>query len=347
MAKANSIRDIARHAGVSVASVSNVLNGKLEKVSADTAQRIRDLVKELDYQPNMTARTLSSGKSRLIGLVFPVTIVDEKFITLIGENPFYGEFFDGVETILSPAGYDVIISGLRPDQDCSEWVRRRGLDGVIFLGSYSRPMLEKLESEGIAVILTDTDPELGNTFYSIGVDDALGARLAVECLVALGHRRIALAGSATENSYVNRRRRAGYLEALVAAGLEVDASLMFEDNVSFGGGGRVTEKLLNLDVRPTAVFAFADSMAMGIISAMGSAGFQVPRDLSVVGFDDLAIFRQIHPGLTTVRQDVMGKGSLAAQQLLRRLGGETGMEKQVTLPLSLVVRGSTAEARGT
>lgn len=342
MAKANSIRDIARHAGVSVASVSNVLNGKLEKVSAETAQRIRDLVKELDYQPNLTARTLSSGKSRLIGLVFPVTIVDEKFITLIGENPFYGEFFDGVETVLSPAGYDVIISGLRPDQDCSEWVRRRGLDGVIFLGSYSKDMLEKLEAEGIAVILTDTDPELGEAFHSVGVDDALGARLAVECLVALGHRRIALAGSATENSHVNRSRRQGYLDALTAAGLPIDPELLFEDNVSFSGGLRMTERMLRLKNRPTAVFAFADSMAMGIISAMASAGYQVPRDLSVVGFDDLAIFRQIHPGLTTIRQDVVGKGSLAAQVLLDRLNGRPVTERRRVLPLTLVTRGSTA-----
>ncbi|HTH13500.1 MAG TPA: LacI family DNA-binding transcriptional regulator, partial [Spirochaetia bacterium] len=97
MAKTSSIRDIARHAGVSVASVSNVLNGKLEKVSAETARRIRDVARDLDYQPNLTARSLSSGKSRLVGLVFPVTIVDEKTIRLIGENPFYGEFFDGVE----------------------------------------------------------------------------------------------------------------------------------------------------------------------------------------------------------------------------------------------------------
>jgi len=345
MAKTSSIRDIARHAGVSVASVSNVLNGKLEKVSAETARRIRDVARDLDYQPNLTARSLSSGKSRLVGLVFPVTIVDEKTIRLIGENPFYGEFFDGVEGVFNPLGYDLLIQGLRPDQDCSEWVRRRGLDGVIFLGSYSPSMLAKLEEEGISVLLIDTEPELENTFASVGIDDAEGARIACRHLIGLGHRRIALAGSGTTSSYVNRQRRDGYLAALAEAHIPVDPTLMFEHNVSFGGGARMAEDLLALPELPTAVFAFADSMALGIYNTLSSRGIRVPDQISIVGFDDLAIFRHLFPGLTTVRQDVLGKGVMAATQLLKHMEGEAGLPRKTLLPLTLVIRGSTAAPR--
>jgi LacI family transcriptional regulator len=341
LAKNSSIRDIAARAGVSVASVSNVLNGKLEKVSAETARRIRELVKEFDYQPNMAARSLSMGKSQLVGLVLPLTVAEEQLIGLIGENPFYGEFFDGVESVLRVEGYDVILAGFRPEQNFSDWVRRRGLDGVILVGSYSHPMLDKLQSEGVAVILTDTEPELQHAFPNVGVDDAQGAYLATRHLVELGHRAIALAGGDTANSYVNACRENGYLKALAEAGLKADPALRYVNNVSLGGGMRIAQEILASPKRPDAVFCTADTLALGMMSVFQSGGLRVPEDCSVIGFDDLAIFRQLPPGLTTIRQDVVGKGAAAARLLLRQLSGENLGEMRLELPVSLVVRGST------
>jgi len=344
LAKTHSIRDIAQLAGVSVASVSNVLNGKLDKVSAETAQRITALVKQLDYQPNMAARSLSMGKSQLVGLVLPVTVAEEQLIGLIGENPFYGEFFDGVEGVLRGQGYDVILAGFRPNQDFSDWVRRRGLDGVILLGSYSRPMLDKLEREGVPVILTDTEPELQDCFANVGIDDEAGAWLATRHLIGLGHRRIALAGGDTAHSYVNTCRERGYLRALAEAGLAADPRWRYINNVSMGGGMRIARQILASPDRPDAIFATADTLALALINVFQAEGLRVPGDLSVIGFDDLAIFRSLHPGLTTIRQDVVGKGAASANLLLRRLGGDALEGLRLELPLSLVVRDSTGPA---
>lgn len=342
MAKKYSIRDIAHLAGVSVASVSNVLNGKMDRVSAETAKRIQDLFTKLDYQPNLTARSLSSGKSRLVGLVFPVTIHGEKAISLIGENPFYGEFFDGVENVLRNQNYDIILAGFRPEHDCSDWVRQRSLDGVIFLGSFSFSMLEGLERRGVPVVLTDSEPSYRSQFCSVGVDDEAGAFMATNHLISLGHRRIALAGGDTSSSFINASRENGYRRALESHGIGFDPDRIFRDTVSMGGGRRIAERMLASADRPSAVFAMADTLAIGIISVCLDRGLQIPRDLSVTGFDDLAIFRYLSPGLTTIRQDVTGKGSAAAERLLQRLNGDTPQPRYHPMPLSLVIRSSTA-----
>lgn len=341
LAKNSSIRDIAARAGVSVATVSNVLNGKLEKVSIETARRIRELVKEFDYQPNLAARSLSMGKSKLVGLVLPLTVAEERHAGLIGENPLYGELFDGVESVFRVEGYDVIVAGFRPEQNVSDWVRRRGLDGVILVGSYSHPMLSKLQNQGVSVVLTDAEPELQHAFPNVGIDDAQGAYLATKHLIELGHRAIALARGDTATSYVNACRENGYLRALAEAGLKADPALRYVNTVSLGGGARIGQEILASPNRPDAVFCTADTLALGMMGVFQSGGLRVPEDCSVIGFDDLSIFRQLPPGLTTIRQDALGKGAAAARLLLGQLSGENLGELRLELPVSLVVRGST------
>src|SRR5262249_20696946 len=144
----------------------------------------------------------------------PITVAEEKEVNLIGENPFYGEFFDGVESVLRANQYDVILAGFRPNEDCSDWVRRRGLDGVILLGKFPGGLLEGMQLEGGAILMTATEEELRKRFSCVAIDDEAGAWIAARHLLDPGWRRIAIAGGDTQSSHVNRLREEGYKRAL-------------------------------------------------------------------------------------------------------------------------------------
>lgn len=336
-----SIKHIAERANVSTATVSYVLNNRMEKVSKKTAEKIRKIVEELDYQPDLTARALCSGKSKMVGLVLPLTVSDQQRISLIGENPFYGEFIDGVESFLSGLGYDVIISGYRQEQDCSDWVRRRGLDGVIFLGNFNKEVLLNLENLGVKVVVVDSDETYDDKFSTIFIDNEAGAYQATKYLISLGHTKIGLAGGGVSNSNINNSREAGYLRALEEAGLEYNEDFRYINNVSLSGGRRIAQTILFQEDRPTAIFAEADTLAVGIISVFVENSMEIPKDLSIVGFDDIALFKYLYPGLTTIRQNVNGKGAAAAELLLNSISNKNKEIKNICMPIELIIRNST------
>lgn len=335
------IRDVARHANVSVASVSYVLNG-IEKVSAETKARILQSIDVLDYRPSLTAQCLSKGESRLIGIMLPITEKGDRPGMLLGSNPFFGEFISGIEYVTRSKGYDILISGMHTDEQCRDWIMRRKLDGIILLGMYPRSYYEELGKLGIPIVLTDAYEEYAAGFHRVMVEDYEGGYLATRHLLELGHRTIAFASGSIEHSCINERRYSGYLKAMQEAGLATSSALLYEDHVSFHGGYRIGERILQTGRGISAVFAAADIVALGLIKAFSANGKKVPEDFSVVGFDDIEVSRYTTPELTTIRQDIARKGSVAAEMIVADVAAGHRTGTCVTLQPELVIRGSSA-----
>ena len=324
------IAQVARHAGVGVATVSRVLNGS-PAVREQTRQRVLDAIAELGYAPNPAARALSTGRTLSVGVVAP-------FFT----RPSVMERLRGISHVLAGAGYRMVLFDVeRPGQD-SESFRTLpgGLDGVLSISLCPPDAdLDRFAAAGMPVVLVDyPHPHLP----AVHTDDVAGGRLATEHLLELGHERIAFLGDFEHNYHgftSSAMRRVGYQEALSAAGLEVDQELVRRASHGREPAAVLTRELLDLPDPPTAIFAASDTQAMGVLEAADELGVGVPGDLSVVGYDDIEIAR--YTGLTTIAQPLEESGAIGANLLLAALDGEDAGARQ--LPVRLVVRSTTSD----
>lgn len=341
MSKRVTVRDIAKVAGVSVASVSNVLNG-VDKVSEETRERIIQVMLDLDYHPNLVARSLSKRKSDMIGLLLPITDEGPSSTSLLlRDNPFYGELLSGVEAKASEYGYDVLIKGIRSGESCRDWILKRNLDGAIFLGNYSEVLSEEMQGLGKRLVLVDCYDEGTQIHSTIGIDDENGGYLAAKHLLENGHRKIALVASNVNLDGPIRRRYLGFRKAMEEFGITQTDDLILLDELSFDGGYRIGKKLLERnDI--TAVFAVGDVMAFGILKAMYEVGKQIPEDLSIVGFDNTKGCEYSKPALTSVDQPVYDRGRMAVEALAAAIKEENPTLTHKTLPVSLKIRNSVA-----
>ncbi|MCS6847022.1 MAG: LacI family DNA-binding transcriptional regulator [Anaerolineae bacterium] len=327
--------DVARLAGVSQATVSHVLNNSTV-ISASTRQRILDAVEQLGYVPDSSARRLRMGKTFTIASVIPD----------IG-NPFYPQFERGIQDISEDAGYDLMIyntDGMaEKERKCLRALQHGRVDGVIgvFFHINARDLRSLIERNVAVVRLENRAQELGELpIDNLFVDNAAAARAAVRHLIARGHTRIGIIAGQTEPRSVRMR---GYSEALSEAGIAIDDALIqMGDAFTEAGGYEGMRRLLALSSPPTAVFAANDLMAMGALMAIREAGLQVPRDMAVVGFDDIPAAKLVTPPLTTVSQFQEQLGRRAAEMLLERMTGTvTGPARSVEMPFKLIVREST------
>ncbi len=332
------IKDIAEHCGVSIATVSYVING-VEKVSEEKKKIVMEAIKELDYNPNLNARALSKGESRLIGILLPLVEEEDKIGTVIGNNPFYMEFIAGVELSLQDQGYDILISGANNNLDLRRWLSGRSLDGIIVFGSVPKEFLKTIVEQQIPCCLVDSEDAKGR--LSVAIDDELGGYLATEHLLSLGHRKIGFAGASLSKSNVNKKRWQGYRRALNEKGLEIDDRFVFEDDVSYESGKRIAGRILAEKTEITGLVCTSDIIAIGVIKEYSDRRISIPEHLSVVGFDDIKISSYITPGLTTIKQDVALKAKLAAEYLIHGIAHRGEAERQTILVPSLVIRNST------
>lgn len=324
------LEQVARHAGVSPSTVSRILNGTAV-VSDDKKQAVQDAIRTLGFVPNPVARGLAGGRTLSIGVV-----------TQAIDSPFYGAALRGIEDTLGAAGYSpLFVSGhWRADEEarCIEVLRARRVDGLIVLtGRLSDAALRALARQLPVVVTGRTLKAPG--LAALNFDNPSGARLATEHLLGLGHRRIAFIGGDPLHPDA-REREAGFRDAFARAGLAVDPALVEEGGYHEEGGRQAIERLLGAGRHFTAVFAANDQMAFGAALALHRRGMHVPRQVSLVGFDDLASAQYSIPPLTTVHQPVMDLGHAAAAAMLALLGGE---RPPSALPAPrLVVRESTA-----
>lgn len=329
------IADIAREAGVSLPTVSRVLNGRSD-VSATTRRRVEELLAHHGYR-RRTAHPAS--RAGLIDLVFNDL-----------DSPWAVEILRGVEEAAHAAGLGTVVSAVhRQEESARQWLvnlRSRTSDGVILVTSELAPELHaELRRLGVPVVVVDPAGVPTFDIPTIGAMNWAGGRSAVEHLVSLGHRRIGIiAGPPT--LLCSRARLDGYRAALESAGIGVDEELCRTGDFSHESGFTCGAALLDLAEPPTAIFAASDQMALGVYEAARRHGLRIPDDLSVIGFDDLPQSRWSPPPLTTVRQPLAEMGLVAARTLLRLVKGETLESPRIELATRLVVRDSCAAPRG-
>ncbi|BCJ46413.1 LacI family transcriptional regulator [Actinoplanes ianthinogenes] len=332
------IAAIADAAGVSVPTVSRVLNGRSD-VSPQTRELIERLLREHDYRPRNSRH---SGRARLIDLVFNDL-----------DSPWALELVRGVEDVTHAAGVGTVVSQVhRRTTATRQWLqnlRARASDGVVFVTSdVAEPVHTELHRLRVPVVIIDPAGGAATDVPTIGATNWSGGRTATDHLISLGHRRIGfIAGP--KDLLCSRARLDGFRAAMEAAGVPVDPGLMEQGDFRNESGYQAGGRLLDRPDRPTAIFASSDQMALGVYEAARRRGLRVPDDLSVIGFDDLPDACWSSPPLTTIRQPLAEMGALAARTVLRLSRGETIETPRVELVTKLIVRESTkslAETRG-
>jgi LacI family transcriptional regulator len=332
------LKDIATAAGVSMMTVSNVVNGNHARVSSATVDRIQRIVAELGYVPSASARSLAARTSRLVGLLVPAA--DEDSLTL---SPHTTAMLGQVERSLRKSGYHLLLRGIADPAETPEALRSWSLDGAILLGFLDEEVdrLGPAELGSVPVLAIDSYSRNPLT-AGVHSDDVTGARLATRHLIDLGHREILFAGPAFGRAGLVHQRFRGFLAAFADAGLTWPDSLIATVNTTHDDGAELGRRLPGAHPTATAVFATADILAIGIMAGLADAGVPVPSRLSVVGFDDLDISAYVTPKLTTVAQDIAGKAATAVALLLDAIREGERPDRPLTLDVRLVERGSTA-----
>ncbi|HLZ21553.1 MAG TPA: LacI family DNA-binding transcriptional regulator [Ktedonobacterales bacterium] len=322
MTKKARIQDIARLAGVSVSTVSRVLNKKPD-VETATRERVLRVMDEQGFVPNVSATRLAGGRSQILGVLVPSLswpfipgIMHGDVVTSL-QWPLLPEIMRGVTECVGETSYELLLYSISRERDHHEVINRilvtQLISGLlaIFPGQASE-QLAHLHDHGLPVVLID-DQEAHPNLPWVGTDNRYGAYLAIKHLLRLGHRRIGyIRGLYT----CSEERYQGYSDALREAGLTPDPSLVLQGDFEFSGGRACARAFFAMPERPTAIFAGNDQMAYGVLATAQQQGVRVPEDVAVVGFDDLPISGYIRPALTTVHQPFFEMGQRAAQLLI-------------------------------
>lgn len=324
------IKDLAREAGVSIATVSYCLNGK-KKLKDETKEKIEKAIEKLGYNPNFAAKALVTNKSKLIGFVLAQGSLED--------NPFYSTLLAGMNSAIKEySEYDLLIAGTFEEQSfqkaVTKWIRKRGLDGVVFMGLSNKSIIKSLSNLDIPISVIDSENYGLKNIVSIKIDDELGGYLGTKHLISKGHRNIAFVGEGLVGE-VTKQRYEGYRKALAEAGIEIRKENLYKTEVNFQGGISVGEKLMkrkDLD----AIFTIADILAFGIMRSYLTAGNYIPKDIAIMGFDNLNASSYLTPSLTTIDQNVFEKGKKAVEVLLEATEGRNIKHKEIVIPISLI-----------
>ncbi|ARO15950.1 LacI family transcriptional regulator (plasmid) [Ketogulonicigenium robustum] len=327
------IRDVARHAGVSTATVSRAL-AQPEKLNRETLDHVLGVVAQLGFVANAGARSFRQQSTQTI-------------ILLVRDisNPFYLEIYKGIEEVASETGYKVLMADARNDEaritTYIDMVRQRQADGLIMMvRKLPADLADRPGPTPPMVVASEAIP--GVDLPTVRIDNAAAAQNAVAYLAAQGHRAIAHIGG-VEGEYLAINRHQGYVQGLQAAGLPVDPRLTVWGDFSISAGRRAAQALLDTGLPFTAILAASDQMAIGAISQLRSAGHRVPQDISVVGFDDIIIAEAFEPALTTVQQPRLEMGRAAMRLLVDLLHGDAH-QQVLEFETKLIVRDSVAPA---
>jgi len=324
------IQQVAKQAGVSVATVSRVLNGK-DKVSTKTKLKVEEAIQYLNYEPSMLGRNLRNSESRIVLILIPSI-----------SNPFYFEVIKGIENMALSQNYSILLceTDSKPEKEeiYFDLVRKKMADGIISMDPAVNVETLKELAENYAIIqCSEYGGGIGIPYVTIDSEEA--SYHAVKHLIQIGHRKIALMNSDEKFLYA-RERRMGYERALQEHGIPLDGEYIFyTQELGFEQGQQTMKKILQLQDRPTAVFAVSDLLAIGALKEINAAGLHVPGDMAVVGFDKIDFSNMTNPALTTVAQPMYKMGTVAARMLIEKIQGKT--VDSVVLGHELVIREST------
>jgi DNA-binding LacI/PurR family transcriptional regulator len=329
--------DVAKEAGVSVATVSRLLNNQ-ETVSPETAARVFAAIEKLDYEPNILARNLRKNESRVILIISPNVT-----------NPYYAHILSGIGDVATKLGYSALICNTEDDEErereALDMLRKHRADGAILMASnIGCKWLLDYSREFPIVQCSEYDPQVDIPHVSI--DNYQATQEAVQYLVNLGHRYIAMISS--ENQYISTKlRMQAYRDTLEKNNIAIDNEFIIcaSRDYSFKSGKSKAKELLNVSPRPTAIFCISDTLALGAITAARELGLSVPQDVTVVGFDDVEHTTMFHPYITTVAQPCYELGQQSAYLLYSQMRQEPNMPRQLVMDHKLIVRESSASPK--
>ena len=328
------LKDIAKEAGVSIMTVSRVINGHYSKVSAENIRRIQKIIEQCGYVPNLSARSPSSKYSRIIAMVLP-----GHGRSL--ENPYNSALAGNIIEYAQCRGYYVMVHFTDDYDEMAKRLRTWRVDGAIFLGTYDRN-LQLLQQLGETPLVFVDNYATAHPFNNVGIDDYKGGALAARHFLEMGHRTFAFVAPALKWSTVIRRRLAGFSDTLA----QVGHTLAPEHIIDTDETPDPAAAICSLAQPVTAVLATADMLAVRLIDTLRARGLRVPEDYSFIGFDDLPIGRYITPRLTTVWQDIDQKAALASRMLFERIEHRDTPVENVSLDVRLIERESVARLPG-
>lgn len=330
----SNIRDVARLAGVSVATVSRALSNP-EKVSPESLDKVHTAIAQVGYRPNMLARNFRSARAYAVVVLVPDIA-----------NPFYSLFIRALEDRAHQKGYAVLLGDTRgtPEREL-EYIRRvetRLADGIVQLRPSSEKSLNNIPADIPCVNACGCEYTTGP---AIRIDNRGAAKSMVNYLISLGHRRIGVISGLKDNPHAIDRL-AGYKEAIAEAGIPFERDLIAEGDFTMWSGLNAAFQFCNMKNRPTAIFSMNDEMAIGAMQTLKNQGFRIPDDISVTGFDDIAYAKYSDPSLTTISQPAEEMGKMAMDMLLKIIEGEPLGQRECVLPTEFIIRKSTGPAPG-
>jgi len=332
--------DVAKAAGVSPTTVSFVLNNiEGMRISEETRQRVLEAARKLDYHPDSSAQKMARGKTCVIGLV-------------LRQNPekayadlFLPDVMQGISSVTRENGYQLLFIPLPPeDQDNSyvNLIHERHVDGLIVSGpTEDDNELVDVFNKGAKIVIMGKIRN-SNIPY-IDIDNVKAAKTAVSHLISLGHKRIAIITNAPLNYSSSKDRIQGYRNALESENLSFDENLILIGDRTPESGYLAMKKLLEIKPLPTAVFIASDTVALGALNVLYEKGIEVPRDLAIVGFDDIALARYVIPPLTTIHLPAYSLGLGAASMLIQQLNNENIESNEIILQSNLIIRDSSGK----
>ena len=329
------IKDIASYTGVSPTTVSNVIHGRSSRVSEATIQKIEDAIRDLNYIPNMSARSLVSSSSKVVALInHVVTRKDSNFM----DDPFQASFVGIIEAVLREHGYYLMVRTVETSDELISFLQNWNVDGLFITGIFRDSFFDALSRLEIPMVFIDSYVKHPN-FCNVGLEDFNGSFTATSHLIENGHRKIAFASPSIRDGGVLQERFLGYKAALQKNGIPFDKKLVFEYEMDLTSCRTLSLELSRIPDL-TGVVASADIMAAGIMTGLREHGKSIPEDISIVGFDDLNISQMITPALTTIHQDMPAKGKTAVDFMIQKLEGKALTSTEKILPTYLVKRES-------
>ena len=332
------LKEIAKEAGVSVMTVSNVVNGNFSKVSKENAERIQQIIRERKYVPNSSARSLAKSNSNIIAIILRG---DQNDNTL--QSPHNATLVGTMIQKIQRLGYYTMVNIVQSQEDISKSLRTWNVQGAIFLGMFDNEIERIYQVNDVPMVFIDSYSDV-RRLSNIGIDDYKGGRLAAQYLFKHGHRLIAFVGPPTKHNGVIQHRFTGFCDGLIENGLSLNPRHQFvlESDMQPEAIIEIGKKISNLYKDVTAAFVTSDQIASYLIRGLQSNQIRVPDEFSVVGFDNLMISTQITPQLTTISQNLEQKANLSVDVLFRQLESPGSPTESLVLDVELIERESVA-----
>jgi DNA-binding LacI/PurR family transcriptional regulator len=327
------IYDVARESGVSIATVSKVINN--QPVGKKSKEKVLKVMQELNYKPSVLASALTGKRTSTIGFLLPDLA-----------NPFVAEMARRVEDRAYERGYNLVICNTDFDREKEaiyvSLLKQKSVDGFILAGGFRNieVVTELLEEQIPVVLLTESHPSL--SVNSVKVDDFIGGYEVASHLISLGHKKIAVIA---EDATSSQERIRGYKQALLDKGLTIDEDIIVVSDNTTEGAERLARELLDAADRPTAIFACNDLLAIGAILAAREKNLRIPDDLSIAGFDNTLLSRSTDPPLTTVAQPIQDMCSQVVDLLIEDIEGKSKTKQRIVMLPQLITRKSTGICR--